>query len=169
MQIHRCFAIWSSALLICFLFVSVIASQAQGKGKTQYACDEPNPASLCNAGNTCGSASTPCSVDVKKDGKGATATPSIPGAKGNSLFCVQKGTTVTWTSSNKNTGFLIDFGPDSPFDYTGSLIGGASKPVSVIAEKEGCYKYSVGGCYPGAIYGMCGSGAAEAVVIAAPQ
>jgi hypothetical protein len=165
MKIQRCYAIWGSALLLSLILLAGTAAQAQGKtGK--YACAEPNPASLCNAGNACGSASTPCTVDVKKAaGNGASATPSIAGAKGNAFFCVTTSTTVTWQSSSKNTGFVIDFGPASPFDAPDAIIGGAKKPVSVVAQKEGCFKYSVGACVSGAIYGMCGSGRAEAVVI----
>ena len=50
------------------LFLLLLASvgNAQSK-KSKYACDEPNPESLCNASNTC-SASGQCSVDIKRDG-----------------------------------------------------------------------------------------------------
>ena len=96
---------------------------------------------------------------------GATATPGFPKAKGNSLFCVKEGTTVTFQSSSKGTGFIVDFGPSSPFDPPDAIIGGAQKPVQVVAKRPGCFKYSAGACYSGATYGMCGSGAAEAIVI----
>jgi hypothetical protein len=33
-----------------------------------------------------------------------------------------------------------------------------------MANKKGCYKYSVGACISGAIYGMCGSAETELVV-----
>jgi hypothetical protein len=147
-----------------FLFLLAGLANAQSKGKNKYACDEPNPESLCNASNTC-TASGQCSVDIKRDGmKGATATPGFPKAKGNSLFCVKEGTTVTFQSSSKGTGFIVDFGPSSPFDPPDTIIGGAQKPVQVAAKRPGCFKYSVGACYSGATYGMCGSGAAEAIV-----
>jgi len=143
------------------VLVSVASAQAKGK----YVCAEPNPQSLCSADNTC-PASGPCSVDIKRDGmKGATATPSSPKAKGNSLFCVREGATVTFQTSSKGTGFIVDFGPSSPFDPQDTIIGGANKPVQVAAKRPGCFKYSVGACYSGATYGMCGSGAAEAIVL----
>jgi len=143
------------------LFVSVATAQAKGK----YVCAEPNPQSLCNADNTC-SASSPCAVDIKRQGmSGATATPGFPKAKGNSLFCVKSGTTVTFQSSSRGTGFIVDFGPSSPFDPQDTIIGGANKPVQVVAKRPGCFKYSVGACYSGATSGMCGSGAAEAIVL----
>jgi plastocyanin len=133
----------------------------------KYACSEPNPQSLCNEGNTCGSSSAPCTVDVKRDSYGASATPGIPDAKGNSTFCVKTGTTIIWKSTQKNTGFVVDFGSSSPFGSDDAIIGGAQRPVSVTAMKAGCYKYSAGACISGAIQGMCGSGQAEAIVLEA--
>ena len=95
----------------------------------KYACAEPNPQSLCNAGNTCGSDSTPCTVDVKRDDNGASATPGIPGAKGNSTFCVKTGTTIVWSSTQKNTGFVVDFGSSPPFSPDDAIVGGATSCV----------------------------------------
>src|SRR5690348_2472005 len=104
MKIQRSFAIWSSSLLLPLLFLSNCpAAQGQSRGN-KYACSEANPATLCNASNTCGSASAPCTVDVKRTAYAASATPSTPKAKGNSLFCVKTGTTVTWQSTSKNPG-----------------------------------------------------------------
>jgi hypothetical protein len=159
MKIQRYIAI----PLFLFLFAGLASAQSKGKGK--YVCSEPNPESLCNANNTC-SASGQCTVDIKRDGmNGATATPGFPKAKGNSLFCVKEGTTVTFQSTSKGTGFIVDFGPSSPFDPSDTIIGGAQKPVQVVAKRPGCFKYSAGACYSGATYGMCGSGAAEAIVV----
>ncbi|MGC2112459.1 MAG: hypothetical protein WA655_23275 [Candidatus Korobacteraceae bacterium] len=161
MKLQRILAVSILLLLSIFLLASV--SLAQSKGK--YVCAEPNPQSLCNADNTC-SSSGPCTVDVKRKGmSGATATPGFPKAKENSLFCVKQGTSVTFQSSSKGTGFVVDFGPTSPFDPPDAIIGGSQKPVSVVAKRPGCFKYSAGACYSGATYGMCGSGAAEAIVI----
>lgn len=156
-----------SVLLSLLLVVSTCSlvgvSAAQSKGK--YVCDEANPETLCNAANTC-SASGPCTVDIKRKGmNGATATPGFPKAKENSLFCVKEGTKVTFQSSAKGTGFVVDFGPSSPFDPPDAIIGGVQKPVTVAAQRPGCFKYSAGACYSGATYGMCGSGTAEAIVI----
>jgi hypothetical protein len=77
---------------------------------------------------------------------------------------VKAGTTVTWQSSAKNTGFILDFGPSSPFDTPGAIIGGSDRPISVVAKRPGCYKFSLGACIAGTIYGMCGSTDSEIVV-----
>jgi hypothetical protein len=152
-----------SVLLVLSIFLLVGFAAAQSKGK--YVCSEPNPQSLCNADNTC-SASGPCTVDIKRDGmKSATATPGFPKAKGNSLICVKEGSAITFQSSAKNTGFLVDFGPSSPFDPPDAIIGGTQKPVQVVAKRAGCFKYSAGACVSGSTYGMCGSSTAEAIVM----
>ena len=167
MKVQRNSAIWSSSLLLLvFAFASFTTALSQSKA-SKYACSEPNPASLCNAGNTCGTASAPCSVDVKRTGAGnsASTTPSLPGGKGNMLFCVHSGTSVEFMTSSKNVGFVIDFGPSTPFGSDDAIIGGAQKSVTVAATKKGCYKYSVGACTSGTIYGMCGQGSAELIVV----
>lgn len=160
MRLQRILAV-SLLLAMVLVFAGMAAAQAKGK----YVCAEPNPQSLCNADNTC-SASGPCTVDVKRKGmNAATATPGFPKAKENSLFCVNEGTKVTFQSSSKGTGFVVDFGPTSPFDPSDTIIGGSQKPVTVEAKRPGCFKYSAGACYSGSTYGMCGNGAAEAIVI----
>ena len=161
MKIQRSLVVSLLLSLSVFLLAQMAAAQAKGK----YVCAEPDPQSLCNADNTC-SASGPCTVDIKREGmSGATATPGFPKAKGNSLFCVKPGTSVTFQTSSKGTGFIVDFGPASPFDPPDTIIGGANKPVQVAAKRSGCFKYSVGACYSGATFGMCGSGTAEAIVL----
>src|SRR5271154_2550632 len=149
-------------LVISLSLVTAVAG-AQSK-KSKYSCDEPNPQSLCNAGNTCGSPTAPCDVDVKRTAYAASATPQVPGAKGNALFCVRPGTTVNWKSTSKNTGFVVDVSDASPFDPGGAIIGGTSKDVSVVAKTSGCYKYSVGACISGALNGMCGNASAEVII-----
>lgn len=139
-------------------------AHAQTK-KDKYACSEPDPASMCNTANTCGSATQACSVDVKRTPDAASATPGIPGAKRNSLFCVKVGTSVTWKSDTKHQGFVVDMGPSSPFDPQDDIVGGSSRSVTVTAKNPGCYKASVGACLSGAIYGMCGNGTTELVII----
>jgi hypothetical protein len=165
MKLQRSLAISSTAfaLFVVLLAGSTLAQAQKKSGK--YACSEPNPASLCTAANTCGSPSTPCSVDVKRTSNAASATPSIPGAKGNSNFCVKAGTTVVWKSDTKHQGFVVDVGPTSPFEGDPDIIGGSQKSVSLVAKTPGCYKFSAGACLSGAIYGMCGNGAAEMIVI----
>ncbi len=167
MKIQRYFAICCAMFLV---MLGLLPSHAAGEEKKkknsgQYACAEPNPASLCNASNTCGSASAPCTVDVKRTANSSSATPNVTDPKGNAFFCVKQGTTVTWQSGSKNTGFVIDFGPTSPFDPPDAIIGGTNKPSSVVANRTGCFKYSVGACNSGGIYGMCKTAQAEAIVI----
>src|SRR5438309_5373655 len=161
MEVQRCCAFGSALLLSLLVVPGTVAAQSQS---SKYACSEVNPAQLCSAANTCGSASSPCSVDVKRTAEAASSTPSIPNAKGNSLFCVKVGTTVKWTSTGKDNGFVVDVGPASPFEPGGAIIGGSSRSVSVVAKKPGCFKYSAGACQSGAIYGMCGTADAELIV-----
>jgi hypothetical protein len=151
------------ALLVLPLVLAVGSAEAQSK-KSKYTCDEPNPESLCNAGNSCGSPTAPCGVDVKRTPYGASATPQIPGAKGNALFCVRPGTTVNWKSDSKNTGFVVDVSDASPFDPGGAIIGGTSRDVSVVAKTSGCYKFSVGACVSGALNGVCANSTGEVLI-----
>jgi hypothetical protein len=162
MKHHRSFSI-GQALLLLPILLAAGSAVAQSKN-SKYACTEPDPQSLCNTGNTCGSQSTPCDVDVKRTAYSATATPQIPGAKGNSLFCIRPGTKVNWKSTSKNTGFVIDMSEASPFQPGGAIIGGSDRTVSVVAQKSGCYKYSVGACVSGAISGMCANTSAEVII-----
>jgi hypothetical protein len=80
---------------------------------------------------------------------------------------VQAGTTITWKSTQKNTGFVIDFGSSSPFDSGGTVMGGSDREASAVAKKPGCYRFSVGACISGEAYGMCGEGATEVIVTGA--
>jgi plastocyanin len=164
MKIRRSYTIWFSLLVLPLLLMASYpaAEGPQGGGK-KYVCSETNPETMCNAATTCGSASAPCTVDVKRSANAASVTPDIPNAKSNKPFCVKVGTTVTWKSSSKNTGFVLDFGPSSPFDQ-GTIIGGSDRAVSALAKKAGCYKFSAGACVSGSIYGMCGSVDTEVVV-----
>jgi hypothetical protein len=166
MRIQRSFVIWFSLLLPqVFLMANYIRAQAQHRDSKKYVCSELHPESSCNAGGTYGSSSGPCTVDIKRRGSNsASATPSISNAKPNTPFCVKVGTTVDWKSTSKDTGFVLDFGGSSPFDTPGAIIGGSDRPVSVVAKRVGCFKYSAGACTSGAIYGMCGSADSEIVV-----
>jgi len=150
-----------ASMLVLLLPVGYSTAQSVS---SKYACSEPNPLQQCNASNTCGSAAAPCTVDVKRTRDGASTTASIPNAKSNEAFCVKVGTTVTWKSTAKDIGFLIDLGPSSPFEPSGPITGGSDRSVSVVAKKPGCYKYSAGACLSGEIYGMCGTGNAEIIV-----
>jgi hypothetical protein len=161
-------ALGFSGLLLSLSLASFLVANARNNGSSKYVCAETNPASICTSSNRCGSISNPCVVDLKRrGGTSATVTPDIPNSKSNSPFCVKVGTTVRWQSSSKNTGFILDFGPSSPFDASGAIIGGSDRPISVVAKKPGCYKFSLGACIAGTIYGMCGSTNSEIVVTSA--
>lgn len=154
----------TSRLPVLLLVVLIHATMVQAQNKKNtYACSETNPASLCGPANMCGSASQPCSVDVKRTANGASATPSIAGAKANSTFCVKVGTTVVWKSDTKHQGFIVDMGPTSPFGVD-DIIGGSGRSVTVVAKTPGCYKFSAGACISGEVYGMCGNGISQIVI-----
>lgn len=152
-------------LSLTVLLAGYPAGQQKKKVKNDV-CAAPD-ANLCKGSSTCGSADSDCEIDIKRSGnESADATPNIPGAKSNAPFCVKVGTKITFKSTSKNTGFVVDFGSSSPFDSGGVIMGGADRPVSVEAKKPGCYTYSVGACTAGAIYGMCGEEAVQLVVAA---
>lgn len=160
------FVVTRFTFLLLLFIVCAIYAAAQSKS-SKYVCSEPNPTQLCNASNTCGSDSAPCTVDVKRTADGASSTPSIANAKSNTLFCVKVGTSVTWKSTGKDIGFVVDVGPSSPFEPSGAIIGGSDRAVSVVAKTPGCYKYSAGACMSGAVYGMCGTADAKFIVTGA--
>ena len=108
---------------VVLVTVVMILGSTLANAKSKYVCDEPQPADKCNTGNTCGSASTPCTIDIRKSGAGASVKPGIPDAKGNQFFCIRAGTAVVWMTSSKNTGFSIAFGTDSPFNPDNPIIG----------------------------------------------
>ena len=162
MIMNRSFASMCTSLLLPIALLSAYAP-AQSKSN-KYACTEANPARVCSGANTCGSASTPCSIDVKRTANAASVTSSAPNAKGNALICVKAGTTVQWKSTGRDIGFVVDFGPTSPFNPGGAIIGGTDRAITVVAKTPGCYKYSAGACMSGAIYGMCGQADVELIV-----
>jgi hypothetical protein len=155
----------SGGVLLALLVTAYLLSSGQSRGSDKYVCSETNPTSVCNAANRCGSSSNPCVVDLKrKDGSSASVTPGTKSAKDNAPFCVKTGTTITWKSTSKDTGFVLDFGPSSPFGSSGAIIGGSDRPITVVAKRPGCYKFSLGACTSGTVYGMCGSVDTEMVV-----
>jgi hypothetical protein len=149
------------AIATTILLLSGTLTQA----KSKYICDEPKPEDMCNAANTCGSGSVACTIDVRKSGDGSNVKPSIPNAKNNQFFCIKSGTTVVWMTSSKNTGFMISFGTDSPFNPDDPILGGGSKPITVKAQNPGCYKYDAGAFYSGAVFGMSGGSKPELVIL----
>ena len=143
-----------TALLLSTCIVLMTGELAQAKSK--YACDQEQPQTLCNADNTCGSASSPCTINITRSNSSANVKPGIPNAKNNQLFCIKAGTTVVWMSSKKNQGFTVSFGTDSPFEPDDPIMGGGQKSVTTKASTPGCYKYDIGAFTSGTVYGMSG-------------
>ena len=160
-QLSNC----SSRLLLCSCVVLLGCATAQAQKKGKYSCDEPQPESMCNAGNTCGSDSSSCTIDIQRSANSCNVKPGIPNAKNNQLFCIKAGTKVVWMSSNKNNGFMVSFGSDSPFDPDGPIMGGGQKSVRTIASTPGCYKYDAGAFRSGTVYGMSGGSKQELVIL----
>ena len=67
MQMHS----YSVVLVTAVMMLASPLAQA----KSKYICDETQPADMCNTGNTCGSASTPCTINIQKSGAGASVKP----------------------------------------------------------------------------------------------
>ncbi|PYX33676.1 MAG: hypothetical protein DMG80_05205 [Acidobacteria bacterium] len=162
-KLHQPFNIWNTWLLSCAVVLSCATVQAQKKGK--YVCDESQPESMCNAANTCGSPSSPCTIDVTRSATSANVKPGIPNAKDNQFFCIKAGTTVVWKSSNQNNGFMVSFGTDSPFDPDTPIMGGGKKQVTKTASTPGCYKYDAGAFRSGTVHGMSGRSKPELVIL----
>jgi hypothetical protein len=164
MKIQQQFRNWSVVVLIgCIVLFSCATVSAQKRSK--YTCDEAQPERMCNEANTCGSASSPCTVNITKSGSSSNVKPGIRNATNNQFFCIHSGTAVQWTTSNKNTGFMVSFGTDSPFDPDTPIVGGGNKQVTVKAKTPGCYKYDAGAFYSGATYGMSGGSKPELVIL----
>jgi len=166
-KIYRYLIVFGCLFILPLLVTGFIIGKDTKKNVKNDVCSASNPASICAAANTCGSASSPCSIDIKRDqGSYATATPSISDAKSNKAFCIKVGTAVTFMSSSRNTGFVVDFGSSDPFDHQGAIMGGADRPITVVAKHPGCYTYSIGACTAGTIYGMCGNADTQLIVSA---
>src|SRR5690242_14137936 len=153
-----------SALLFSTCIVLLAGGPAQAQKKNKYVCDEEKPESRCNTGNTCGSASTPCTIDITRGSSSANVKPGIHDAKNNQFFCIKAGTTVVWMTSKKQ-GFTVSFGTDSPFYPDDPIMGGGKKQVTTKAAIPGCYKYDVGAFTSGTVYGMSGGSKPELVIL----
>jgi plastocyanin len=165
MKVYRYLVAVSCLFILPLLLTSLNVSQETKKKINNDVCSASNPQSICAEVNTCGSASSPCTIDIRRSGNAyATAKPSTLDAKSNKPFCIKVGTPVTFSTSSKNTGFVIDFGKYNPFDHEGSIIGGADRPITVTAKHPGCYTYSIGACTPGTVYGMCGNADAQLII-----
>jgi plastocyanin len=152
-----------TALLLSTCIVLLTSGLAQAKSK--YTCDQEQPETLCNADNTCGSVSSTCTISITRSNSSANVKPGIPNAKNNQLFCIKSGTTVVWMSSNKNHGFTVSFGTESPFEPDDPIMGGGQKPVTTKASTPGCYKYDVGAFRSGTVYGMSGGSRPELIIL----
>lgn len=157
------FRMLSGLLLLLPLLLGSNGMAEEKKVNKKDVCAQAHPEQLCNSGNTCGSATNPCTVDVKRTANSTAATADVTTPKGNALFCVAPGTTVTWRTTAKNTGFVVDF-PSSPFDTPGAIIGGSDRSVNTEAKQAGCYNYTAGACVSGVIQGMCRDSSATMIV-----
>ena len=107
MKTERFFAVLSCVLIVPVFFTGFLDGKEKKKPKNDV-CSVSTPGSICNAENTCGSAASPCEVDIKRSGgDSASATPNITGAKENAPFCVKTGTTITFKSTSKDTGLVL--------------------------------------------------------------
>ena len=140
------------------------SSENDEKGKST-ACTNPHPEQLCTTANTCGAGGASCELEVRRadGGTGASVKPNVEKFSNNDVICIEKGTSVTWKGGGKNTGIMVDFGDNSPFDQK-TISGGSDRPVTLVIKKAGCFKYSVGACTPGSVYGMCGNSDYELIV-----
>ena len=149
----------SGLCLALSLLGGYVAADNRQKNDTNPVCS-----SVCSLDRFCGSRSAQCIVNVKRTSNSASVTPKIAETRGNAPFCVRVGTTIVWQSSSKNTGFVLHFDQTTPFGSQKTITGGSQRPVSVVADKEGCFNFSVSACREGAVSGMCGSGDAQIVV-----
>jgi hypothetical protein len=153
---------FGSSLLLFILLTGYLDGKDKKRVKNDICAAGNN---ICRDSNTCGSATSACQIDIRRIGNdSASATPNFAGARSNEPFCVKTGTTITFKSTSKDTGFVVDFGNSSPFDSGGAIVGGENRPRSAQAKKPGCYTYSIGACTAGSIYGMCGEQVVQLVV-----
>ena len=164
MRIQRLLKNWVSLLLFSFVIL-LTSTTTQAQTKSKYVCDEEQPERMCNANNTCGSASSVCTIDITRGSDSANVKPGVLNAKNNQLFCIKAGTRVVWMSSNKNNGFMVSFGANSPFDPAEPIRGGGKKQVTTRAVTPGCYKYDAGAFRSGTVYGMSGGSKPELVIL----
>jgi plastocyanin len=157
---------WISILILIALSMMTGDVGAKDKKSKKTVCSNPHPEQLCSAANICGSSGSPCVLEIKRSDGGvdASVTPNIPNFPKDSVICIATGTRVTWQGEGKNTGIMVDFGSSSPFDPSGTIMGGSDRPVTVLTKGAGCYKYTVGACNPGSIYGMCGNSDFDLIV-----
>ena len=147
-------------------FLTLLATgSANDKKSKATVCSNPHPEQLCTAANTCGAGGTTCELEVRRadGGTGASVKPNVEKFSNNDVICIDKGTSVIWKGGGKNTGIMVDFGGNSPFDQK-TISGGSDRPVTLVVKKAGCFKYSVGACTPGSVYGMCGNSDYELIV-----
>lgn len=79
-------------ILISPVLLTGLVRGGEKKKPKNDMCATGNAQSICSAANTCGSTSSPCQVDIKRDdGDSASATPAIPSGKSNAPFCVKMG------------------------------------------------------------------------------
>src|SRR4051812_12842956 len=68
----------AATVLLLFNVLSLNCTTAQAQKKSKYICEEAQPESMCNASNTCGSASSVCTVDITRSSESANVKADIP-------------------------------------------------------------------------------------------
>ena len=149
------------------LFLLLLASVANAQSKKgKYVCDEPNPQSLCTASQHLSCFRSVLGRHQAGWYERGDGYPGLPKAKGNSLFCVKEGTTVTFQiilEGNRIHRRLraVVAVRSAGHDHRRSAEAGAGRRPS----GQDASSIPSGACYSGATYGMCGSGTAEAIVM----
>jgi hypothetical protein len=67
MKIYRYLAVLCCVLVVPLFLTNFVVGSDTKKTVRNDVCSASNPASICAAANTCGSASSPCSIDIKRD------------------------------------------------------------------------------------------------------
>jgi len=76
MKICRCLTVLCCLFVLPLLLTNFIVGNDTKKKINGDVCSASNPASICAAANSCGSASTQCSIEIRRSqGTYATATP----------------------------------------------------------------------------------------------
>ena len=111
MKIQRCFTIRFALLLLpVLLMASFATADDKKKDSSKDVCSNPNPASICTRRQHLRIGFHSVYGQHQADLILVLCHPQHSRRKGNDLFCVKTGTTVTWQSTAKNTGFLVDPG-----------------------------------------------------------
>ena len=128
MKIQR-FTIHCALLLLPVLLIASFATADDKKKDSNDVCANPNPASLCSADNTCGSAFCSVYCEHQADRILVLCHPEHSRGEGERSFLRPGWNHGDLAIHDKGTGFLVDPGKSSPFDPPGVITGGSEKSV----------------------------------------